>query len=74
MPECIVCARYLKYFNFDLVEFSAEFIGTFPKSIIGLHYFTQTEVQPHVRNVVPPTIFLGWMSRVKVDRLSHGSI
>lgn len=40
MHEWVVCAGYLKDFSFGLVEFSVEFMGSFPKSIVGLHYFT----------------------------------
>ena len=29
MHEWVVCARYLKEFRFGLVQFSAEFVGTF---------------------------------------------
>lgn len=58
---------------FGLVEFSTEFMGTFLKSTLGLQYVILSKVQPDVRNVVPPTTFLGWMSKVKVDWLSHGS-
>ena len=35
MPEWVVCAGYLKAFSFGLVEFSAEFMGTFPNPLLG---------------------------------------
>ena len=48
----VVCVRYLKDFSFGSVQSRAKFVGTFPKSIVGLQYFTLTEVQPNARNVV----------------------
>ena len=45
----------------------------FPKFIIGLQYFTLTKVKLNAKNATPPTTFLGWMLRVKVDRMTHGS-
>ena len=44
-------------------------MGSFPKSIVGLQYFTLT----NARHIVPHRAFLGWMSRVRVDGLSRGS-
>lgn len=73
MHEWVLCVGYLKEFSFGPAEFSAEFMGSFPKSIVGFQYFTFIEVKPNARKVVPSTTFLGWMSKVRVDRHSHGS-
>ena len=71
MLEWVVCIKHLKDFSFGLVEFSAKFMGTFPKSTVELQYFILIEVQPIARNVVPPMAFLEWMSKARVDRLSR---
>lgn len=57
-------------FRFVPMEFSAKFMGTFPKSIVGLQYFTLIEVKSNARNAVPPMALSCWMSRLRVDRLS----
>ena len=62
--------RYLEDFSFGPMEFSARFMGTFLKSIIGLQYFTLSEVKSNARNAVPPMAFSCWMSRLRVDKLS----
>jgi hypothetical protein len=59
MPEWVVCVGYLKAFNSGTVEFSAYYMGSFSESMVGLQYFTRT----NARHVVPPTAFLGWVSR-----------
>ena len=73
LPEWVVCAGYLKEFSPGPVQFSAEFMGTFPKSTMGSQYFTLTEIKPNTKNAPPPTAFSGWMIRVRIDRLTRGS-
>jgi hypothetical protein len=73
LPEWVVCAGYLKEFSPGPVQFSAEFMGTFPKSTVGSQYFTLTEIKPNTKNAPPPTAFSGWMIRVRIDRLTRGS-
>lgn len=65
-------AGYLKYFRLGIVQFNVEIMDTFPKSMVGSQYFTIIEVKPNARNTAPPATFSGWMSCVRVDRLSHG--
>ena len=74
MLEWVVCAGHLKDFSFGPMEFSAYFMGTSPKSIFGLQYFTLTEVKPYTRNAVPLMAFSNGMSRVRVDRFSRGCV
>ena len=38
MPKWIVCVGYFKEFIFGLMQFSVEFMGIFPKSIVGSQY------------------------------------
>ena len=68
-----VCADYVKEFSLGLVQFSVEFINTFPKSTLSSQYFTFIEIKPNIENATPPTTFDGWMVRVRVDRLTRGS-
>ena len=57
LPEWVICAGYLKEFSPGLVQFSAEFMNTFPKSTVGSQYFTLTEIKPNTKNAPPPTDF-----------------
>ena len=68
-----VCADYVKEFSLGLVQFSVEFINTFPKSTLSSQYFTFIEIKPNIENATPPTTFDGWMVRVRVDSLTRGS-
>lgn len=70
----MVSARYLKEFSFGQVHFSVEFIGASLKSIVGSLYFTVSEFKPYARDTDSPTAFLGWMTRVRVDKLSCSSV
>lgn len=38
----VASARYVKEFRYGLVQFSIEFMSTFPKFIVALQYFTST--------------------------------
>lgn len=71
--EWVVCLGYLKKLSLGPVHFIAEFMNTFPKSTMGSQYLTLTEIKPNTKNAPPPTTFVGWMTRVKVDRLIRGS-
>ena len=46
-------------------------MNTFPKSIVGSQYFTLTEIRPNTNNAPPPMAFVGWMTRVRVGRLTR---
>lgn len=39
-----VCVGYLKEFSLGPVQFSAKFMDTFSKSIVGSQYFTLIEI------------------------------
>ena len=71
--EWVVSVGYLKEFSPGLVQFSIEFMSTFPKSTVGSQYFTLMEVKPNIENATPPMAFRGWMARVRVDSLTRGS-
>ena len=71
MPKWVVSASYVKKIILSPVQFSTLFMGTFPKSTIGSQYLTFTKVKPNTQHAAPPMAFPRWMSRVRVDRLSH---
>jgi hypothetical protein len=48
-------------------------MGIFAKSMMGLQYFTFTEIKPNTKNAPPPTTFSCWMIHVRVDRFTRGS-
>lgn len=73
MPEWVVSDGNFKEFNLGPMQFSAGFMGTFPKSTVGSQYFTLKVVELNARNAAPPVAFSRWMSRVRVDRLTRGS-
>ena len=60
-------------FQFDQWDLVHNSWAAFLESIVGLQYFTLTKVQPNARIVVHATYFSSWISKVKLDRLSHGS-
>lgn len=49
MHDWVVSAGYLKYSRLGLVQFSVEFMGTFPKFMVGSQYFTLSEVKLNAR-------------------------
>lgn len=57
------------YIRLGPVQFGAEFMGTFPRSLVGSQYFNHTDVKSNVQNTVQPTTFSMWMSRVRVNKL-----
>ena len=63
--EWVVSAGGIKEFSLGHVQFSVEFMGTFPKSHVGTHYFTLMEVKPNIANATPPMAFSGWMVRIR---------
>jgi hypothetical protein len=69
LPKWVISAGFLKEFNSSLMHYSAESMNTSPKSTISLQYFILTKVKPNTKNVTPPMALLGWMLRVRVDRL-----
>lgn len=73
MPKRVAYAGYFKEFKFKPVQISIKFMSTLPKSTFEFQYFTLIEVKPNVKNAVPSTALSGWMSCVRMDRLSRGS-
>lgn len=73
LSKWVASARYVKEFRYSLVQFSTEFMSTFPKFIVGLRCFTLAEMKLNATIVEPLTAVLGWMSCVWVDKLSEGS-
>ena len=73
LQKWVVSVGYLKEFSLGPVQFSAEFMSTFPKSTVGPQYFTFTEVKPNTRNKVAKMAFTCWMERVRVDKLTRGN-
>lgn len=49
----------LKDFSLSPIEFSANFMGTFPKFIVGVRYFIYTELRLNVQNTNPCMTFSG---------------
>lgn len=73
LPKRVACAGHFTEFKFKLVQISTKFMSTLPKSTVEFQYFILIEVKPNVKNVEPSTAFSGWMSCVRMDRLSRGS-
>ena len=76
MMSCLLkwfCVGYLKEFRIGSVPLSDDLMGTFPKSTLGLQYFTLTEKKPNVHNAAPPIVFSRWLSCIRVDMLTQGS-
>lgn len=69
LHEWVVNAAYLKEISSDLVQFSAEFMSTFPKCTIHLQYFTLMEEKPNTKNETPPMAFLVY----RVDSFTKGN-
>lgn len=65
--EWVVSASYFKEVSFGPIQFSVAFMGILPKSIVGLQYFTLSEVKPYVTDAEPPQhsqvgcLELGWI-------------
>lgn len=57
MPKWVASVGYLKEFSLGLVQFSAYFTSTSPKSIVSLQYFTLTKVKLNARHAPPPMAF-----------------
>ena len=55
LPEWVVSVGYLKAFSPDPIQFSVEFMSTFPKSIMGLQFFILIEIKPNIENATSPT-------------------
>ena len=72
MLKWVVSAYYFKEFSFELVQYSVVFMSTFPKSIVGLQYFTLREIKMYGRDAKSPTAFSDWTTQVRVDRPSRG--
>lgn len=73
LPDWVICAGYLKEHRPGPMQFSDEFMNTFPKSTIGSQYFTLIEIKPNTENAIPPMAFEGWMTRVRVASLTRGN-
>lgn len=72
LSRWVVNASCFKEFSFGLVQFVVVFMGMFPQSSVRSQYFTLSKVKPYARDAELSTTFSGWMSRVRVDKLSCG--
>ena len=59
LHEWVVCVGFLKEFSLGHIHLIVEFMGTFPKSTMGLQYFTLTKIKSNTKNAPSPMAFSG---------------
>jgi hypothetical protein len=67
LPYWIICTGCLKEHKPGLIQFSAKFMNTFPKSFVGSQCYILTNIKQNTKNAISPMDFAGWMTHDRVD-------